>query len=174
MNYAGKKGFTLIELLVVIAIIGVLASVVLASLNTARGKSRDAARLAQLDEVRKALHVYWLDNGTYPSESVANNGSTGYICKTCTGGINAILDQYMGSVPQDPSYNGSHTNSSYYYYYDGYHLCGGTTPKAVVAAITMENSTNSNVSDAGCASWGGEGSIGSTDSYMVVLGEGTN
>ncbi|MCA9366320.1 prepilin-type N-terminal cleavage/methylation domain-containing protein, partial [Candidatus Kaiserbacteria bacterium] len=60
-----SNGFTLIELLVVIAIIGVLASVVLVSLSSAREKSRDAARKAALQEVAKALELYHLDNGTY-------------------------------------------------------------------------------------------------------------
>ncbi len=61
-----NKGFTLIELLVVIAIIGILASVVLASLGSARTKSRDTSKAAQIKEVKKAMEAYYLDNGAYP------------------------------------------------------------------------------------------------------------
>ncbi len=61
-----NRGFTLIELLVVIAVIGILASVVLASLNSARGKARDAARQAGLVETQKALELYYDSYGRYP------------------------------------------------------------------------------------------------------------
>jgi type II secretion system protein G len=61
-----SKGFTLIELLVVMAIIGVLASVTLASLNSARAKANDAKRLGDIRSVQNALELYYNDNGNYP------------------------------------------------------------------------------------------------------------
>ena len=61
-----KKGFTLIELLVVIAIIGILSSVVLASLNSARKKSRDARRVADIGQIKLALELAFDKNSTYP------------------------------------------------------------------------------------------------------------
>ncbi len=57
-----NKGFTLIELLVVIAIIGILASVVLASLNTARAKGADAAIKANLNNTRAQAELFYGDN----------------------------------------------------------------------------------------------------------------
>ena len=58
-----NRGFTLIELLVVIAIIGILSSVVLASLNTARGKGADASVKSNLSNMRAQAELYY-DNNT--------------------------------------------------------------------------------------------------------------
>lgn len=57
-----NRGFTLIELLVVIAIIGILASVVLASLNSARDKGADASAQASLNNARAQAELYYDDN----------------------------------------------------------------------------------------------------------------
>ena len=63
MNY--KKGFTLIELLVVIAIIGILSSVVLASLNTARNKGADAAIRGNINGTRATAELFYDNANTY-------------------------------------------------------------------------------------------------------------
>lgn len=59
------KGFTLIELLVVIAIIGILSSVVLVSLGTARNKGNDAKVKGQLQGMRAAAEVWYTSNSNY-------------------------------------------------------------------------------------------------------------
>jgi prepilin-type N-terminal cleavage/methylation domain-containing protein len=66
-----NKGFTLIELLVVIAIIGILSSVVLASLNTARGKGADAAAKEDLNNMRAQAELTYDTKGDY-STTCAN------------------------------------------------------------------------------------------------------
>jgi len=61
-----EQGFTLIELLVVISIIGLLASVVLVALNSARSKSRDAKRIADMNQIAKAMELYFNSCDSYP------------------------------------------------------------------------------------------------------------
>ena len=58
-----EQGFTLIELLVVIAIIGILSSVVLASLNTAREKGNQAALTSNLKTIQVQAELYYDGTG---------------------------------------------------------------------------------------------------------------
>lgn len=77
IKQTSSRGFTLIELLVVIAIIGILASVVLASLNSARDKGADAAIKSNLNNSRAQAELYYDDNSrSYLSVCTAATGIT--------------------------------------------------------------------------------------------------
>ena len=61
------KGFTLIELLVVIAIIGILSVVAFITLTNVKERARDAIRVADIDQIGKALDLFSIqNNGSYP------------------------------------------------------------------------------------------------------------
>lgn len=59
-------GFTLVELLIVIAIIGIISSAAVVNLNQAKAKARDARRLSDIAQIRKALEIYNYSEGAYP------------------------------------------------------------------------------------------------------------
>ncbi|MDQ5893600.1 MAG: ral secretion pathway protein [Patescibacteria group bacterium] len=80
-----KKGFTLIELLVVISIIGLLSSVVLASLSSSRVKGRDAKRISDIRQLRNALELHRDALGYYPST------------------LSSLIPTYIKSISTDPS-----------------------------------------------------------------------
>jgi len=81
INMKIKKGFTLIELLVVIAIIGLLSSVVLAALRSARDKGADASIQQSFASVRSAGQIYYDDRITDPGSAY---GDTSYAPHNCT------------------------------------------------------------------------------------------
>jgi len=119
-----NKGFTLIELLVVISIIALLSSIVLAALNDARAKARDARRLSDMKQLQNALELYRSDKGNYPLSSTGDTLST--ILNPTHSNYNilkvALVDgKYISELPNDPkSINTVAPNSAdtynYWYY----------------------------------------------------------
>ncbi|MBI4224706.1 MAG: prepilin-type N-terminal cleavage/methylation domain-containing protein [Candidatus Sungbacteria bacterium] len=153
------KGFTLIELLVVISIISLLASVVLASLNSARAKARDARRISDLKQLSTALEFYYDANNAYPSVSAewALNRSD-YI--TQWNELKPKMSPYIPTLPVDPlnTYPPSDSpgNFTYHYnntrWYDGaYHAWLGGANQGY--ALLAWSETGSLGAGAGC--WSG-------------------
>jgi|SRR5665213_574275 len=85
-----SRGFTLIELLVVIAIIGLLASIILASLNTARSKGADAAAKGDFDNIRTQSAIYYDTYNGYASAAVA--AATSPLATNCAAASSLFTD----------------------------------------------------------------------------------
>lgn len=100
-----KKGFTLVELLVVIAIIGLLSTLAVVALGSARAKARDARRMSDVRQVQTGLELYYSDKGGYPPAAVAvtlGDASNAVLCDTAAGfqaDGTGCGTTYLGQVP---------------------------------------------------------------------------
>jgi type II secretion system protein G len=101
-------GFTLIELLVVISIIGILAALIMVNFNAARERARDMQRKSDLDQIKKALRMYYNDNSQYPGNSSdykiigCGTGATPTTCNWNNEWARSGM-VYMKKLPNDPS-----------------------------------------------------------------------
>ena len=129
------EGFTLIELLVVISIIGLMASVVLVSIQSARAKSRDAKRIGDMNQLAKALELYFNENYSYPTVAAGVNFSS-----NPTIGQPGLVPQYLLQLPKAPTPPdgsvcvGSGPGKNDYYYYQN---VSGTQVATSVYIITF-------------------------------------
>ena len=93
-----KKAFTLIELLIVIIILGVLAALITGNFFTSLKKGRDTKRKADLEQITRALELYYEDKKAYPTTSDLTFG--GKLCETSScPGTDKV---YMQKIPNDP------------------------------------------------------------------------
>lgn len=111
------SGFTLLELLVVVAIIGLLAAIVLASLNSGRGKSRDAKRASALRELRTAMQLYYDTNRAYPVAAAWRGGQGNCWGMVTDDWIPGLAPNFISKLPLDPK--PSNCGSVYLYGGDG-------------------------------------------------------
>ena len=140
-----QGGFTLIELLVVIAVVGLLASVLLVSLNSARIKARDARRKADLSQLSQAFALYVSNNnGVIPLSNYCGNGQADGrgvpVFGQCLNNTDSPNDWYIGDFlvshkyigisPKDPK---SSATCTYSYY------TSSTTPMYALFIATLEN-----------------------------------
>jgi len=108
-----KAGFTLVELLVTLTILGILATIGLGQYHTSQAKARDAQRKADLDNIARALEMYYNDHQSYPlsEDGKIKVGSTTIEWGESFEDASSI---YMKKLPQDPL-----SDQSYCYVSDG-------------------------------------------------------
>jgi len=125
-----SKGFTLIELLVVIAIIGLLASIILASLDSARKKGRDARRIADVKQIQLALELYYDANNSYPVL-----GTIGAI-------PSSLAPTYISTIPTDPTNSGSYIYQYQSLASDGTTACSSASCPNYLVVAQLESADN--------------------------------
>lgn len=134
-----SSGFTLIELLVVIAIIGILSSVVLASLTTARSRGTAAAIQSELANMRAQAELYYSTNGnTY---STAANCTEGMF-STGTNNLNVLVDDLSAKGATSVTCIASSTAWGVSASYSGVNYCADSTGKSIAttSATTVSGS----------------------------------
>jgi prepilin-type N-terminal cleavage/methylation domain-containing protein len=132
------RAFTLIELLVVIAIIGLLSSVVLASLNSARLKASDAKIRGDLRSLSTALEFYYDKYGQYPPNVNELNHNIAVNLQPL------ISEGFISTLPISP-----HPSYAYQYYRYG----PGTTGAILVAVLVSGPSATSAGYPGTCRPW---------------------
>lgn len=134
MTYFQKNraGFTIIELIVVVAIISLLTSVVIASLQSAKTKSQNAARLSGVDQIDKALQLYLTKTNSLLPSTGGVWQCIGLTSGTCWAApyspattLNTALTGNISSIPKDPAIPAG-TNGDYFIYNSAFTGTSGT------------------------------------------------
>ncbi len=166
----------MIELLIVVAIIGILAALIIVSLNIVLPKARDARRKADINEIVKALDIYYLDNGQFPASGGAAypNNSWSNSNDSSWNSLTSQLQPYINPLPKDPvntsgCWSGTTGNICYNYDYYSDANYGCAQQQWYMLVYTLENKSDPALSQ----SPGATACDGSNHNYTgtITIGE---
>lgn len=155
------SGFTIVELLIVIVVIAILAAITIVAYNGIQQRARDSQRQSDVKTIVKALELYYVDNGQYPSSgcAIACSVNTSWSTTRDVGWdslVSQLVPTYISSLPRDPlNINGSVLSGgtpigySYAYYAGAY--CGAGTRQMYLLAYKVESSAQQNTLLGDCA-----------------------
>lgn len=131
-----RKAFTLIELLIVLAIIGILGTIVTLGVATALARARDGKKIANLNEIKKAVQAYYAAHGYYPNVAAGGSCAT----QTCVNGdgyeaLKTILgdENLMNNLPPTS---------------DGYRYCSSETSNSQEYVLRVPLEAQNQILDA--------------------------
>jgi prepilin-type N-terminal cleavage/methylation domain-containing protein len=113
-----RRAFTLVELLVVIAIVGLLSTVAVVSLSSARVKARNSRRAADIRQLITAFSQAYDNSGSLPSVSaccVSQSCYGSYSSITANASVDTFLSPYLPTKPVDPSDSNARGYGGYIY-----------------------------------------------------------
>jgi len=165
MKTGDNKAFTLIELLFVVSIIGLVASIILVSVTSARIKARDVRRIEDINNFAKAFEVCYSEKGDYPSGDFWDyeGGQFNYCfsCGVCYGTFADVVRQCVKTDVKDPI---NRDPWAYYYFYFQPNAGSPINPACWGRFAFMAHLERPNYQNVGCFDEAGK------YEYWVILG----
>ena len=179
-NYKKSKGFSIIELLVVVAVIGILVGITVISYVNIPKRARDSTRVEGIAAIAKALDLYYIDNGKFPSGKCTTgctiNSSWSTTNDSSWANLEAALvPEYISSLPKDPkptmgSSPLSGSNYGYAYFSNSGGLyCGSPANQMYILVYNFESTPNVNTFNGACTT-SALGPYSNRSNYRVVEG----
>jgi type II secretion system protein G len=154
MSKRFNGGFTIVELLIVIVVIGILAAITIVAYNGVQGRARDTQRISDLKSIVKALEIYKINTGAYPTPISTPNASSWEVSTDGSNNATNFLSALVSSngvnkIPVDPVNTGATLNPSinsatfeyfYYVYPAGSNGCDAARGAFYVLGATRMNS----------------------------------
>lgn len=102
-----RSGFTIVELLIVIVVIAILAAITIVAYRGIQARARDSQRKQDVTTIRKALELYYIDQGVYPNGQCLASCKINPTWSTTSDGSWATLEallvpRYLSKLPTDP------------------------------------------------------------------------